>query len=122
MAESGLFIGWGDIRTGRNDTATKVFAEALAYWPTLQAAGEIESVETVILGYHGGDLGGFFLLRGDPEKLGRLSMSPEFLRLIQRADAVVEGLGVVPNLDDEVRRSRPPRRSPTGLTLAHAPS
>jgi hypothetical protein len=96
MAESGLFIGWGDIRTGRTAGSQVVFAEALAYWPTLQAAGEIESFETVILTAHGGDLGGFFLLRGDPERLGRLSMSPEFVRLVQRADAVVEGLGVVP--------------------------
>jgi len=100
MAESGLFIGWGDIRTGRDVASTKVFAEALAYWPTLQAAGEIESFETVLLGFHGGDLGGFFLLRGDPEKLGRLSMAPEFQRLIVRASNVVEGIGVVPaNLD-----------------------
>jgi hypothetical protein len=96
MAESGLFIGWGDIRSGRSAASNKVFAEALAYWPTLVAAGEIESFETIILGAHGGDLGGFFLLRGDPERLGRLSMSPEFRRLLQRADAVVEGLGVVP--------------------------
>ena len=40
MADSGLFIGWGDVRTGRNAAANKVFAEALAYWPTLQAAGD----------------------------------------------------------------------------------
>ena len=96
MAESGLFIGWGDIRTGRSAAANKVFAEALAYWPTLQAAGEIESFETVILGYHGGDLVGFFLVRGDPERLGRVSMSPEFRRLINRASAVVDRLGIVP--------------------------
>ena len=100
MADSGLFIGWGDIRAGRTAAWNTVFAEALAYWPTLQAAGEIESFETVILTAHGGDLGGFFILRGDPERLGRLSMSPEFVRLIQRANAVVEGLGVIPaNLD-----------------------
>ncbi len=105
MAESGLFIGWGDIRADRTTASSKVFAEALAYWPTLQAAGEIESYETVILTAHGGDLGGFFLLRGDPERLGRLSMSPEFLRLIQRANAVVEGLGVIPaNLDADAVR------------------
>ena len=105
MAESGLFIGWGDIRTGRTAASQKVFGEALAYWPKLQAAGEIESVETVILGAHGGDLGGFFLLRGDPEKLGRLSMAPEFVRLIQRATVVVEGLGVVPaDLDAQAVR------------------
>jgi len=96
MAESGLFIGWGDIRAGRDAASNTVFAEALAYWPTLQAAGEIESFETVFLTAHGGDLGGFFLLRGDPERLGRLSMAPEFVRLIQRANAVVEGLGIIP--------------------------
>jgi hypothetical protein len=96
MADSGLFIGWGDVRTGRTAASNKVFAEALAYWPALQAAGEIESFETVILGRHGGDLGGFFLLRGDPERLGRLSMSPEFVRLMYRAGAVVEGLGIIP--------------------------
>jgi len=105
MADSGLFIGWGDIRTGRTAASNKVFAEALAYWTTLQAAGEIEGFETVILRAHGGDLGGFFLLRGDRERLGRLSMSPEFLRVIQRANAVVEGLGVIPaNLDAEAVR------------------
>ena len=100
MAEFGLFVGWGDVRTGRSAAATKVFAEAMAHWSALQATGEIESFETVILGYHGGDLGGYFMLRGDPERLGWLSMSPEFLRLMNRASAVVERLGVVPaNLD-----------------------
>jgi hypothetical protein len=106
MADSGLFIGWGDIRAGRTAASNKVFAEALGYWPALQAAGEIESFETVILRAHGGDLGGFFLLRGDPERLGRLSMAPDFLRLIQRANAVVEGLGVVhADLDGEAVRA-----------------
>jgi hypothetical protein len=102
---TGLFIGWGAIRAGRTAASRKVFAEAMAYWPALQAAGEIESFETVLLQFHGGDLGAFFLLRGDPERLGRLSMSPEFVRLLQRANAVVEGLGVVPaNLDAEAIR------------------
>lgn len=100
MAENGLFIGWGSVRTGRNAVATKVFGEAIAYWSARQAAGDIESFETVLLGFHGGDLGGFLLVRGDPEKLGRLSMSPEFERLNVRADVVVEGFGVVPVLID----------------------
>lgn len=95
MADSGLFVGWGDIRTGRTASGNKVFAEALGYWSSLQAAGEIESFETVILGYHGGDLAGFALLRGDPERLGRLSMSPEFVRLTNRAAAVVKSVGII---------------------------
>ena len=106
MAGFGLFIGWGRVHTGREAAAPKVFEEAVAYWTGLQAAGEIESFETVILGYHGGDLAGFALLRGDPERLGRLRMSPEFQRLTNRATAVVENVGIVnAALDEQAVRS-----------------
>ena len=95
MAEFGLFIGWGSSRAGREAAAGKLFEEAVAYWNGLQAAGEIESVEQVLLTPHGGDLVGFVLLRGDPEKLGRLSMTPEFQRLTMRAGVCLDGVGVV---------------------------
>jgi len=95
VAEFGLFIGWGSPRAGKEAAAGKVFEEAVAYWNGLQAAGEIESVEQVLLTSHGGDLGGFALLRGDPEKLGRLSMAPEFQRLTMRAGVCLDGVGVV---------------------------
>lgn len=45
MADSGLFIGWGDIRTGRTAASNRVFAEALAYWPTL--VGEHEKCREI---------------------------------------------------------------------------
>jgi hypothetical protein len=96
VAEFGLFFGWGEPRTGKEAAAGKVFAEGEAYWAGLQAAGEIESFETVFLGQHGGDLGGFVLMRGDPEKLMRLSMTPEFLRLSQRAEVCLDHVGIVP--------------------------
>ena len=95
VEESGLFIGWSSPRVGREAATAKVFKEAVAYWNGLKEAGEIESVELVILSAHGGDLTGFALLRGDPERLGRLSMAPEFQRLIVRAGVCVHGLGVV---------------------------
>ena len=95
MAEFGLFIGWGWPRAGKEGGAAKVFEEAVAYWQGLQAAGEIESFEFVELNAHGGDLSGFALLRGDPEKLGRLSMAPEFQRLTMRAGVCLDGVGVV---------------------------
>jgi hypothetical protein len=95
MSEHGLFIGWGAPRPGKENAVVTVFAEATAYWEGLRAAGEIESVEPVLLGYHGGDLRGFALLRGDPEKLGRLRTSPEFQRLTQRAAVCLERVGVV---------------------------
>ena len=95
VAEFGLFIGWGSSRAGKEAAAGTLFEEAVGYWDGLQAAGEIESVEQVLLTSHGGDLGGFFLLRGDPEKLGRLSMAPEFQRLTMRAGVCLDGVGVV---------------------------
>ncbi len=95
MAEFGLFIGWGAPRAGKELAAGTVFEEAVAYWPALQGAGQIESFEFVELNAHGGDLGGFALLRGEPEKLGRLSMAPEFQRLTMRAGACLDGVGVV---------------------------
>ncbi len=95
MAEYGLFIGWGSPRAGKEAAASKVFEEAVAYWGALQAAGEIESVECVLLASHGGDLGGFALLRGEPDKLGRLRGAPEFERLTMRAGVCLDRVGVV---------------------------
>ncbi len=100
MAECGLCIGWGSPRAGKEAAAGKLFEEAAAYWNGLKAAGEIESVELVLLAAHGGDLVGFGLLRGDPEKLGRLSMAPEFQRLVMRAGVCLDGLGVISALVD----------------------
>jgi hypothetical protein len=96
MAESALFIGWGPSRAGREAAGGRIFQEAIAYWNGLQEAGEVESVEVVLLGAHGGDLSGFALLRGDPEKLGRLAMSPDVQRLVMRAQVCLENVGVVP--------------------------
>ena len=98
MAESALFIGWGDPYPGKAVASLQVFEEAVAYWESLRADGEIESVETVLLGYHGGDLSGFTLLRGDGEKLGRLRMAPEFQRITWRASVCLAKIGVVPAL------------------------
>jgi hypothetical protein len=106
MAEYGLFIGWGSPRTGREAAAYQAFQDAVTYMKGLQAAGEIESFETVLLNYHGGDLNGFFLVRGDPEKLGRLSMAPEFNRLTMRAANCNEGIGcVMATVDDGAMRN-----------------
>jgi len=49
----------------------------------------------VFLEPHGGDLNGFFLLRGHRDKLAQLRWSDEFTRLNTRAALVVDGFGVV---------------------------
>ena len=95
MADSGLFIGFGAPVRGRERQATKVFNEAFEYYSRLQQEGEIESFEPVLLEPHGGELDGFFLLRGDQDKLARIRSSEEFERLTVRGQLIIENLGIV---------------------------
>ena len=95
MADLGLFVGWGAIHPGREEVARKVFAEAMAWYASLQKAGRIESWSVAILEPHGGDLGGFALVRGTGAQLTELRATPEFQRLNTRAQTVVARFGVV---------------------------
>ena len=90
-----LFVGWGHAVRGREQQALQVFNEAIEYFGGLQQRGEVEAFEPVQLEPHGGDLYGFLLVRGDPERLARVRASEEFRRVIQRAGLVAEGVGVV---------------------------
>jgi hypothetical protein len=95
MADTGIFIAWGKAARGREEEATQVFNEAVAYYTRLQEEGVIESWEPVLLEAHGGDLAGFFLLRGEQDKLARLRATEEFQHLSLRASLFVDSLGVV---------------------------
>ncbi len=95
MGEGAIFIGWGGAVRGRERQAMQVFGEAVELWTSLQAQGRIESFEPVFLEPHGGDLVGFFLLRGDPARLAEVRRDDAFERVISRANMIVENLGVV---------------------------
>ncbi len=95
MADFGLFVGFGWPVRGREQKATQVFNEAVELWTKLQQQGEIESWEPVFLEPHGGDLGGFFLIRGERDAIARLRFSDELMRLNTRAELIVENFGVV---------------------------
>ncbi len=95
MANSALFIGWGQVIRGREKQSIQVFGEAIQYFMELSRRGQIESFEPVALDPHGGDLQGFVLVHGDREKLNQMRYSEEFLRLSARASFVVDDYGVV---------------------------
>jgi len=95
MADAGLFIGWGAVVRGREAEAIEAFNATMEYFAGLQADGTIESVEPVFLEQHGGDLNGFFFVRGDAEKLSALRVDEEFEGVILRAGLVVDNIGVV---------------------------
>jgi hypothetical protein len=95
MATGALVIGWGPAVRGREQKALQVFNEAIQYYARLQQQGTIESFEPVFLQYHGGDLAGFVLIRGDREKLNALQSNEEFMHLSNRASLVVDNLGII---------------------------
>jgi hypothetical protein len=101
VAEAALFIGWGAPVRGREAKGLEVFGEGVQFFAQLQQDGTIESLDTVLLEPHGGDLYGFFLLRGTTAKLDELRGREDFIRLTARAGLIVERLGVVPAAVDE---------------------
>ena|SRR5579859_4243810 len=95
MADTALFLGWGSLKSGREKAGFAVFDESVQFFAGCQQQGRIDSFEPFALEFHGGELSGFFLLRGDLDKLNQLRYSDDFQRILDRASNVVNDLGVV---------------------------
>jgi len=72
----------------------------------LQGEGTIQSFEPVLLNPHGGDLNGFFLIRGEPDKLHAMLASEEWNRHQARALMHLEGSGFVAGVSGKRVRER----------------
>lgn len=95
MANQALFLGWNRPTVGREQQAMELWGKALEYYGKLQADGRIESFEPVILSAHGGDLNGFFLIRGDTEKLNEIRGEDAFVDFVTEASYCLDGFGYV---------------------------
>ena len=95
MADAGLFIGFDQPVRGREGRAVDSFNETVAYLGQLQGEGRIEDFDLCFLDPHGGDLGGFMLVRGSAQQMSAVQEDEQFQRHITRASLVVDGLGVV---------------------------
>ena len=80
---------------GRERQALTVFGEAVGFWTQRQQQGEVETFDTVFLEPHGGDLLGFFLIRGEREALAALRVRDDVVRLNLRASLIVDNFGFV---------------------------
>jgi hypothetical protein len=96
MADAGLFIGWGQVVRGREERALDVFNETVEMYGQMQADGRIESFEVCLLDPHGGELGGFALLRGSEDQMDAVHRDEEFQRAMTRASLIVDDLGLIP--------------------------
>ena len=89
MTDSALFIGWGATAAGRERRSVELFGESLKYLTGLLAEGRIASVEPFFLEPHGGDLEGFFLVRGELAELNTIRGEDDFQRMAVRAQVIV---------------------------------
>ena len=85
MRDFALFVGWGGTYPGREPFALKHEAEWEEILTRAKAEGEIDDFETVLLGPHGGELDGFTLVYGTPEKLFAMQQRDDLVALRTRA-------------------------------------
>ncbi len=95
MPKGALFVGWGSLIPGREHGAPHVLNEAMQYLQHLQKQGILDSIETVVLEPHGGDLDGFVLIKGDKDALARLRVEEAFVQMIIGVQLVHASVGVV---------------------------
>lgn len=94
MADSGLFIGWGDVYPGREEHALRLFNDVVAYYGSLLEAGRIGRFEPFVVGPHGGGLRGYMIVGGTPEQIDALRIDDEFLGQVARASMLLKDFGV----------------------------
>lgn len=102
MSTNAIFMGWNRSVAGREAQAGQLFQEFVQYLGGLQQAGTIQSFEIILLSPHGGDLNGFFLIRGESTKLDALQSSEEWHTYVTRAGMLMEGLGDVRGVTGEM--------------------
>jgi hypothetical protein len=94
-ADSVVFVGWNKVYPGKEKEALEAFNSSVGFWMKQVQQGNAESFEPVLLERHGGDLNGFFLVRGNATKLNAILQTEEWRDLITRADLYVDGIGVI---------------------------
>jgi len=95
MSSNVIFFGWNRSVPGREQLSAQHFQDFLQYLGGLQQAGAIESFEPILLSAHGGDMNGFFLIRGENDALNALVDSDEWLTHMTRGGHHLEGSGAV---------------------------
>ncbi len=78
MAEAGLFVGWGAPVRGRETVGLGVFNEAIRFWSVAAGGGRDRVVRRpCCCEPHGGDLAGFFLVRGTEDQIAAARASED---------------------------------------------
>lgn len=95
MGDQVVFFGWDKSVPGREELSAEHFQEFVGYLNDLKQEGMIESFDPVLLAAHGGDMNGFFLIRGDDNQLHNVTESEAWNMHLVRASLHLEGAGAV---------------------------
>jgi hypothetical protein len=101
MGSNVILFGWNRSIPGRENLSAQHFQEFVQYLGGLQKQGTIQGFDTIFLDSHGGDLNGFFLIKGDPAKLDGLVSTENWGRHMVRAALHLEGSGHVRGVTGE---------------------
>ena len=106
MGSNVIFFGWNRSIPGRERLSAEHFQEFVQYLAGLERNGAIQSFEVVFLDPDGGDMNGFFLIRGESGKLGELAASADWMTHMTRAALHLEGSGVVTGMTGDAVTER----------------
>ena len=95
MTSNVILFGWNRPMAGRENLSAAHFGDFVSYLEGLKGSGAIESYDVVFLDSHGGDLNGFFLIKGAAAKLDALMSTTDWLTHMTRAAFHLEGPGAV---------------------------
>ena len=95
MDRNVIFFAWNRPVPGREALSSAHFKEFVGYLTGLAQSGTIQGFDTVLLDAHGGDMNGFFLIRGDAASLDAVQASAEWAEHQTRATLHLDGSGYV---------------------------
>lgn len=95
MSSNAVFFGWNRSIPGRERVSKSHFEEFVGYLTGLQKGSQIESFDVAFLNPHGGDMNGFFLIRGSDGGLDAMMSSADWVKHITRANLHLQGAGAV---------------------------
>jgi hypothetical protein len=106
MRSNTIFFGWNRSIPGRERTSAEHFQEFVQYLGGLQKQGTVQSFDVVFLDAHGGDMNGFFLIKGEGAKLAELQAGDEWIKHQTRAAMHLEGAGAVMGVSGDAVQER----------------
>ena len=106
MSTNVVMFAWNRSIPGRERISAEHFGEFMQYLGGLQAKGSIQAFDPVFLDAHGGDMNGFFLIRGDTAKLQEVLASEAWVTHVTRGTLHLESCGVVRGVTGDLLMQR----------------